>query len=72
MEQSKFKVGDRVEDTQFGKGIIKFNEGTKWMPYVVEFDLPTFIQNRPHCKENHGAWCNQDNLTLITDQPCEP
>jgi len=64
MAQSKFNVGDRVKDKEFGLGIVKFNEGKSFMPYIVEFDNPTYIQNRPHCKENHGAWCSGETLSI--------
>jgi len=66
-QENKFKVGDRVEDKVFGKGTIKHISDLKILPYAVEFDNPTYIENRPKCKTNHGAWCTDSEIKLITN-----
>ena len=71
MAQSKFKVGDRVRDEDFGNGTVKYYSGGYFLHYAVEFDKPT-NQNVDYCKDGHGLWCDESYLTILTDEPCAP
>jgi hypothetical protein len=66
MAQTKFKVGDRVVDEDFGKGTVIFNDGTDLAPYEIEFDEVTGFDIE-HCKPQHGMHLDERYLTLITE-----
>jgi hypothetical protein len=62
--ERKFKVGDRVMDSDFGLGTVMYDDQWVLCPYAVEFDNPTDL-TVSHCKENHGIWLEERHLTLV-------
>ncbi len=66
MAQTKFKVGDRVVNEDFGKGTVMFNDGGNFVPYAVEFDKPT-NNDVDHCKDGYGLWLDESDLEFLTE-----
>lgn len=62
-----FKVGDRVKHDRFGVGVVKnISTNVKCCFYAIEFDETNrdFHTCGGSCRDNHGYWCDADELVL--------
>lgn len=63
----EFKVGDRVNHSEYGLGTIKYDDGSDVAPYAIETDEIAGFRTTcgGHCKQGRAAWCNPEDLELI-------
>ena len=67
MMERKFKVGDRVRDEDFGDGTVMFDDGSDFVPLIVEFDNLVDCTAKDF-KAGYSMWMEAYDLKLIADQ----
>ena len=62
------KVGDRVKNSVYGEGVIKYIDKSEELRYAVEFDYESVSLHscKGHCNPQKGYWC--DTKGILSDR----